>query len=69
MTTNGQALPKLGGDLFLTDGGIETTLISHDGIDLPCFAAFDLFKDAAGREALGRYFWRYAAIANACAGH
>ena len=29
---------------FLTDGGLETTLIFHRGLDLPCFAAFDLLK-------------------------
>ena len=28
-------------DLFLTDGGIETVLIFHEGLDLPAFAAFD----------------------------
>ena len=33
------ALPQLGGDLFLTDGGIETTLIFHEGLELPFFAA------------------------------
>jgi hypothetical protein len=38
-------LPQLGGDLFLTDGGIETTLIFLEGWDLPYFAAFDLIKD------------------------
>ena len=27
---------------FLADGGLETTLIFHRGLDLPCFAAFDL---------------------------
>ena len=32
------ALPQLDGDLYLTDGGIETTLIFHDGLDLPHFA-------------------------------
>ncbi len=56
-------LPQLGGRLFLTDGGIETTLIFHDGFDLPYFAAFDLMKDEDGREALRRYFTRHAAIA------
>ena len=35
-------LPQLDGGLFLTDGGIETTLIFHEGLDLPEFAAFDL---------------------------
>ena len=31
---------QLDGGLFLTDGGLETTLIFHQGIDLPAFAAF-----------------------------
>ena len=57
------ALPQLSGKLFLTDGGLETTLIFHDGIDLPYFAAFDLLKTDEGREALGRYFRSYAEIA------
>lgn len=56
-------LPQLNGDLFLTDGGIETTLIFHDGFELPEFAAFDLFKHDAGREALRKYFSTYVAIA------
>lgn len=61
----GMSLPQLEGGLFLTDGGIETTLIFHDGLDLPYFAAFDLMKSAKGREALVRYFERYVAIAHA----
>ncbi len=58
-------LPQLdgAGGLFLTDGGIETTLIFHDRLDLPCFAAFGLLKDEDGRAALARYFSRHAAIA------
>ena len=51
------------GRLFLTDGGLETTLIFHHGLDLPCFAAFDLLKDEAGSEALQEYFKPYLAIA------
>ena len=43
------ALPQLSGKLFLTDGGIETTLIFHEGLTLPYFAAFDLLQHAAGR--------------------
>lgn len=58
-------LPQLDGGLFLTDGGAETTLIFHEGIDLPCFAAFILVDDDAGRETLRRYYKRYAAIARA----
>jgi S-methylmethionine-dependent homocysteine/selenocysteine methylase len=56
-------LPQLDGGLFLTDGGIETTLIFHDGLDLPLFAAFDLLKDDEGMEALRRYYEPYAALA------
>jgi S-methylmethionine-dependent homocysteine/selenocysteine methylase len=56
-------LPQLHDDLFMTDGGLETTLIFHDGIDLPHFAAFDLLKDDAGVETLRRYFVRYVEIA------
>ena len=56
-------LPQLDGGLFLTDGGIETTLIFHDGIDLPLFAAFDLLKDEKGTEALRRYYEPYAELA------
>ena len=33
------ALPQMTGSLFLTDGGIETTLIFRDGLELPDFAA------------------------------
>ncbi|WP_321796854.1 homocysteine S-methyltransferase family protein [Caballeronia sp. J97] len=56
-------LPQLDDALFMTDGGIETTLIFHDGIELPCFAAFDLLKDLAGTARLEAYFRRYASLA------
>jgi len=58
-----ERLPQLGGELFLTDGGIETTLIFHEGLDLPDFAAFDLLKSDEGREALRKYFRSYVKIA------
>lgn len=58
-------LPQLAGGLFLTDGGIETTLIFHEGLELPHFAAFHLLREKAGREALARYYERYMAIAKA----
>ena len=58
-------LPQLHDELFMTDGGLETTLIFHDGIDLPYFAAFDLLKNDAGVETLRRYFLRYVEIARA----
>jgi homocysteine S-methyltransferase len=56
-------LPQLGGALFLSDGGLETSLIFHDKVELPCFAAFDLLKTPAGRERLRDYYTRYIAIA------
>ena len=56
-------LPQLSGDVFLTDGGIETTLIFHEGLELPYFAAFDLLKHPAGGAALQKYFHTYAALA------
>ena len=56
-------LPQLSGDLFLTDGGMETTLIFHEGFDLPYFAAFDLLNDSRGYEAINRYFDTYSSIA------
>src|SRR5450755_3901778 len=51
--------------MFLTDGGLETTLIFHDKLDLPYFAAFHLLKDGAGTEALRKYYCSYASIASA----
>ena len=58
------ALPQLEpGRLFVTDGGLETTLIYHDGLDLPHFAAFLLLESMEGDAALRRYYRRYAEIA------
>ena len=56
-------LPQLEGGLFITDGGIETTLIYHRGLELPAFAAFDLLKDETGIEELRRYYAPYALLA------
>ena len=63
MTLHRNELPQLSGDLFLTDGGLETTLVFHEGIDLPEFAAFVLLENEDGRETLRKYFRRYANIA------
>jgi homocysteine S-methyltransferase len=57
-----QALPQVRGDFFLTDGGIETTLIFLEGQDLPYFAAFHLFRTPAGEDALRKYFRTYAEL-------
>jgi homocysteine S-methyltransferase len=47
----------------LTDGGLETTLLFHEGFELPCFAVFPLLEDARGRAALRRYFEPFLATA------
>jgi homocysteine S-methyltransferase len=57
-------LPQLSGErLFLTDGGLETTLIFHQGIELPSFAAFTLLKDEEGREGVRSYYRPYLELA------
>jgi len=37
-------LPQLKGCKYISDGGLETTLIFQEGFELPEFAAFDLLK-------------------------
>jgi S-methylmethionine-dependent homocysteine/selenocysteine methylase len=57
-------LPQLSAERpFVTDGGLETTLIFHRGLVLPDFAAFVLLQDATGRQALHDYYLPYLAIA------
>jgi homocysteine S-methyltransferase len=56
-------LPQLDGGLFLTDGGLETSLIFHQGADLPAFAAFVLLEDDEGLDQLRRYYEPYLALA------
>ena len=63
MNNSKSRLPQLDGGLFLTDGGIETTLIYQEGFDLPLFAAFHLLRTDRGIDALRRYYTRHATIA------
>ncbi len=56
-------LPQFGSTIFLTDSGMETSLIFHKGLDLPHFASFDLMKNAAGRAIVGDYYAKHAALA------
>ena len=59
-----ERLPQGSGDqLFVTDGGLETELVFHDGIDLPCFAAFPLLGNPDTRARLRRYYDGYLDIA------
>jgi S-methylmethionine-dependent homocysteine/selenocysteine methylase len=62
MSTRSQ-LPQLSGAPFITDGGLETSLIFDDGIELPHFAAFVLLRGAEGLEALRAYYEPYVEIA------
>jgi hypothetical protein len=52
-------------DIFASpcDGGLETTLIFHEGLDLPEFASFVLMATPDGREHLKNYYNRYLQIA------
>jgi homocysteine S-methyltransferase len=57
-------LPQLSHDhVFLTDGGMETTLIFHERLDLPLFMAFPLLNDAEGLAKVRAYYERYCRMA------
>ena len=59
-------LPQLRGQgVFVTDGGLETELVFHDGRELPAFAAFPLLDNVEGRARLRRYYRGYLDIARA----
>jgi homocysteine S-methyltransferase len=57
------SLPQLSGRPIVTDGGLETDLIYHHGVDLPGFAAFPLVDDDRGRQLLEHYYDGYVEIA------
>ncbi len=63
MATHKPSLPHESGELFITDGGLETTLVFLQGYELPCFAAFDLLKDEQGSQAIKEYYRGYLKIA------
>ena len=56
-------LPQLGHKLFLTDAGLETILVFHDGVDLPCFASFPLLNTEPGTRRLRDYYAGFAKLA------
>lgn len=64
MTKYRNRLPQLASKPFLSDSGLETTLLFIDGIELPCFAAFTLLDTEEGRDRLARYFERHLGIAS-----
>ena len=57
-----RVLPQLADDIFLTDGGIETDLIFHRGLDIPLFASFVLHDDPAAELVVQEYFRDYLRI-------
>ncbi|MBB1286165.1 homocysteine S-methyltransferase family protein [Flavisolibacter sp. BT320] len=63
MASSKTILPDASEDLYLTDGGLETTLVFLEGYELPCFAAFDLLKDEKGYQAIKDYYKQYLNIA------
>ena len=50
---------------YVTDGGLETDLIFHHGVDLPEFAAYPLVWTHEGRALLRAYYDGYADVAAA----
>lgn len=74
LTTHGPAtssgrtpLPQLSADRFITDGGLETSIIFQQGIDLPDFAAYVLLESDEGQAALRHYYTPYLDLAAATA--
>ncbi len=63
MTKYRQQLPQLGSNIFLTDGGMETTLIFLQGIELPEFAAIILMDNAEGLQIAKDYYQTYLQLA------
>jgi S-methylmethionine-dependent homocysteine/selenocysteine methylase len=50
------------GSLVLTEGGLETWLVHHEGVALPDFAAFDLVRRPGGRAILERHYRSYVEL-------
>jgi homocysteine S-methyltransferase len=58
-------LPQLGDKTFLTDSGLETTLMFHDKIELPHMASIALHATEQGEQRLRDYLVRHIGIAKA----
>ncbi len=44
MANSKTTLPNASANFYLTDGGLETTLVFLEGYELPCFAALIYWK-------------------------
>ena len=49
-------LTRIGNEILLTDGGLETVMVFLEGLDLPQFASFTLLDSDDGRAALTKYY-------------
>lgn len=58
-----RSLPQMAGKQMITDGGLETTLIFQEGIELPHFAAFKALETDQGMAAMDAYMARFAQMA------
>jgi len=56
-------LPQPNGPLYLADGGLETTLIFLDGIELPAFSAIEMVSSEEKKLHLSAYFKPYFELA------
>ncbi|MFS4445422.1 homocysteine S-methyltransferase family protein [Maribacter sp. 2307UL18-2] len=50
-------------DVYLTDGGLETTLLFHERLHLPHFAAFHLLTRPEHRNIIDAYYRQYLELA------
>lgn len=64
MRSDPMALPGQTETIFLTDGGLETSLIFQQGLELPHFAAFPLLSTPAGQDILRAYFEPFLVMAH-----
>ncbi len=62
-TNQAGPLPQLTADRFITDGGLETSIVFQQGVELPDFAAYVLLDSGDGRAALRRYYEPYLDLA------
>lgn len=58
-------LPQMKERLFITDGGLETTLVYQQGVELPEFAAIDQFRTGEGCLRIELYYRQYLDLARA----
>lgn len=63
MSGTAAPLPQTRGQMFITDGGIETHLIFNEELDLPHFSVFQLNDSEDGRETIRKYYRAYLPLA------